>query len=138
MGMKKQQGHIGIIIVVIVLVVALLGALGYIFWTHFINKPTTQSQATTTTAKASTTESCTTEEQVCFNLPKDWVLDKQTSVAPDGSGNADADTFKDPGGTVVGDLEGITGVGGTCDDTQPISSYTVIKNTATAAIPKIQ
>jgi type II secretory pathway pseudopilin PulG len=53
MGMKKQQGHAGIIVLVVIIVLAVLGALGYVFWQNFINKSTT---ATTQNVKTETQE----------------------------------------------------------------------------------
>jgi hypothetical protein len=47
--MKKQQGHAGIIVLVIIIIVGVMGALGYVFWQNFINKPSTATSQNVTT-----------------------------------------------------------------------------------------
>jgi hypothetical protein len=50
MKKSKQTGSAHIVIV-IVLVLALLGALGFVFWQNFVNKPATQGAVTSSTSQ---------------------------------------------------------------------------------------
>jgi len=52
----KEQGSSAHIIIVVVLVVALVGALGFIFWQNFINKPAESTVQTTETTKTDETK----------------------------------------------------------------------------------
>jgi hypothetical protein len=57
----SQKGSIVHIIVIVVLVIAILGALGYVFWQHFIeHKSTTTAQTTNQTTTADKNQDLTT------------------------------------------------------------------------------
>lgn len=122
--MRKQQGHAGIIIVVSIVGLVVLGALGYVFWQNFINKPASTNTATTIgqLTKAGTDSTLTETGTVTykgttltFKYPSAWTLKKETAYS-------NMITSPDTKADVYFTLLPPEGIGGTCDSatTQPV------------------
>lgn len=140
--MRSNQRGSAHAIIVACIVVVLLGALGYVFWAHYIQKPVRSShgktmavQSKVDTPPPSTKKAfCTSVEKVCFSYPSDWNVRGTVVQRPDSGDTSDLVTITDDTNMKVATIDtGVYGIGGSCDLTKPdeISTVSVIASVAT-------
>jgi len=134
---RKESGSAHIIIVT-VLAIALIASIGFIFWQNIINKPQDTVTNPIKTVKATVLPQsqsktyCTPLEKLCFDYPSDWKVGS-VKVTPDSDGMMERIVISSASGKPWLRLEtGLTGIGGTCGNTD--NSYSKILKTHSTTI----
>ncbi len=112
---KRKSGARTAIIVVVIL--AIIGALGYVLWTNFIQKNINNSQAVAVVTKSKTFSY--NNLSLSFNYPSNWV------IADDAKSLSGTATSPDGNVTLKYEVVTIDPNGGDCSLDSPGDSYTV-------------